>query len=997
MVLALLLPLMTAVPSAAQAGSSAFDGDPATTERILAGDPAAAALEVSRTRFADAGAGDRQAAHAVVATTEAFADSLAGAALTTDGPLLLTGSDGLADAAAAELDRVLADGSTVYVLGGEAALSPTVADDITALGLVVVRLAGVTRVETALAVADEVRRLTPSAVVLLARSDGAEGNPTSAWADSMTGGSLAAAARIPIVVTPTAEMHPAVATWLDTVQPDRTVLLGGDAALTEAVEDAAPNAERLDGPERTATAAAIAGSDLWPASSTRRFVVLDGGRADGWAYGLSGAGIAADASAPPLMVVGNVSPSTRREVSTCGPADVDLLLVGDDSVIDDAIEQTLTTFDGQACASEFARLSPFDSCDATLGFFVEEGLERVGPYGLDGYWYDAPFLEDGPVGEPVAAPAPDEGGASDGDAPPAPAAPQEESAGDDSGDGSVEVSETNVQEVGVDEPDWVKTNGEAAYVSNGREVEVMDLTAGDAPVHVTSLAVPGEVWGHDLLLDEDVLLVLSRGDGFVYPVDGPPAETSFMPPYYYPDPTTRIARYDVSTPTAPVLLDDTVIDGDYRSARMVDGTVRLVTSSNPSGLHFVYPADGSQDAHDAALAHNRRVIEESTIDQWLPTVGEGDDARPAVDCDAVFAPPGFSGMATVLVSTIDVASSVQPTSSAAVLANAETIYASTDRLVVSSSQWGAWNDVRPEAVTTQLHSFDISDPAATTYVASGEVPGYVLNSFALSERDGYYRIATTTQPPWQGDEVAAPRTDNGVTILTEGGSELFETGRVFGLGEGERIFAVRYLGDIAAVVTFEQIDPLYLVDLTNPQAPRVTGELKIPGVSRYLHPLGEDHLLGVGQDGDDDGRLTGLQVSLFDISDRADPTRVDSLEFGPGDSPVEWDHKAFLYWSRLGRAFVPSTLYGPDYSGFRGGVQAIDVSTADNTLTLAGEVNQPTQQGGYTPAPDRTFVADGTLYTVSYRGISAHDVSSLADFGFAEFPGTQDECCMVVD
>ncbi len=998
MVLALLLPLLTAIPSAAQDGSSAFDGDPATTERILAGDPAAAALEVSRTRFAAAGSDGRQASHAVVATTDAFADSLAGAALTSEGPLLLTGPDRLAGATAAELDRVLADGSTVYVLGGEAALSPAVADGITALGLVVVRLAGTTRVETALAVADEVRRLTPSSVVLLARSEGAEGNPTSAWADSMTGGSLAAAARVPIVVTPTDGMHPAVATWLEAVQPDRTVLLGGDAALAEAVEDAAPNAERLHGPERTATAAAIAGSDLWPISSTRRYVVLDGGRADGWAYGLSGAGIAADASAPPLMVVGNVSPSTRREVSTCGPAAVDLVLVGDETIIDAAIEQALTTFDGQACANAFTRLDPFDSCTATLDFFVAEGLERVGPYGLDGYWYDAPFLEDVAVGQPVPAPAPAQPEEdSGGDAPAAPAAPQEGADGGDASDdgGSVDVSDTNVQEVGVDEPDWVKTNGDAAYVSNGREVEVMDLTAGEAPVHVTSLAVPGEVWGHDLLLDDDVLLVLSRGDGFVYPVDSPPAETDFMPPYYYPDPTTRIARYDVSTPTAPVLLDDTVIDGDYRSARMVDGTVRLVTSSNPSGLHFVYPADGSQEAHDAAIAHNRRVIEESTIDQWLPSVGEGEDARPAVDCDAVFAPPGFSGMATVLVSTIDAASSVQPTSSAAVLANAETIYASKDRLVVSSSQWGVWSDAQPEAVTTQLHSFDISDPAATTYVASGEVPGYVLNSFALSERDGYYRVATTTQPPWLGDQ--APATDNGVTILTEGGSELFETGRVFGLGEGERIFAVRYLGDIAAVVTFEQIDPLYLVDLTNPQAPRVTGELKIPGVSRYLHPLDEDHLLGVGQDGDDDGRLTGLQVSLFDISDRANPTRVDSLEFGPGDSPVEWDHKAFLFWARLGRAFVPSTLYGPDYSGYRGGVQAIDVSTTDQTLTLAGEVTQPTQQGGYSPAPDRTFVADGTLYTVSYRGLSAHDVSSLADLGFAEFPGTQDECCVVID
>lgn len=282
----------------------------------------------------------------------------------------------------------------------------------------------------------------------------------------------------------------------------------------------------------------------------------------------------------------------------------------------------------------------------------------------------------------------------------------------------------------------------------------------------------------------------------------------------------------------------------------------------------------------------------------------------------------------------------------------------------------------------------------------------MLNSFAMSERDGYYRIATTTEPPWLpgpqpvepgGFQQQQPQTDNGITVLTEGGGELFEVGRVFGLGAGERIFAVRYLGDIAAVVTFRQVDPLYLVDLTNPAAPRVTGELKIPGVSRYLHPLGPDHLLGVGQDGTDDGRLTGLQVSLFDIADRSDPVRVDSIEFGPGDSPVEFDHKAFLFWSALNRALVPSQLYGEDFNDYRAAVQAIDVDTAAGTLTLAGQVQQPGGQGGYQPPVDRTFVAGGTLYTLSYLGVGAHDLVELNDLGFTQFPGVEEECCIAVE
>ena len=381
---ALVAAMLLAIPATAQPAvaqpAGPFDGDPATTERIDAGDPVTAAITVSTQRF-EAGA-----PYAVLATVDAFADSLAGAALTADGPLLLTAGDTLTPATASELQRVLPDGAVVYVLGGTDAISDAVTDSLTASGYQVTRLAGPTRVETALAVADEVHRLHPSTTTLLARSDGAPGNPTSAFADSMTGGSLAAAAGLPILITPTAQLHPAVATWLAANGTATTVLLGGEAALTRAVEDAAPGASRLAGPERTATAAAIADSALWPRSDARRFVIVDGARADGWAYGLSAAGIAADAGAPPLMVgTGVVSASTRRLVSTCGPADVDLLLVGDTDVISQTVADQLTTFDGQSCADVRTALRQFDGCAATLDYFMDEGLYSVGPYGLDGY------------------------------------------------------------------------------------------------------------------------------------------------------------------------------------------------------------------------------------------------------------------------------------------------------------------------------------------------------------------------------------------------------------------------------------------------------------------------------------------------------------------------------------------------------------------------------------------------------------------------------------
>ena len=198
----------------------------------------------------------------------------------------------------------------------------------------------------------------------------------------------------------------------------------------------------------------------------------------------------------------------------------------------------------------------------------------------------------------------------------------------------------------------------------------------------------------------------------------------------------------------------------------------------------------------------------------------------------------------------------------------------------------------------------------TAYVGSGEVPGYLLNQWSLSEHEGTLRAATTSMPPWDERRQVRER----VRTLQERDGRLVQVGSVGGLGRGERIYAVRYIGDTGFVVTFRQVDPLYTLDLSDPAAPRVAGELKVPGYSAYLHPLGDGLLLGVGQDATEEGRRTGVQLSLFDVSNLAKPVRLDQHAVGGNSwTAVEGDHHAFLWWAPERLAVIPAVRYDEDY------------------------------------------------------------------------------------
>jgi uncharacterized secreted protein with C-terminal beta-propeller domain len=217
-----------------------------------------------------------------------------------------------------------------------------------------------------------------------------------------------------------------------------------------------------------------------------------------------------------------------------------------------------------------------------------------------------------------------------------------------------------------------------------------------------------------------------------------------------------------------------------------------------------------------------------------------------------------------------------------------------------------------------------------------------------------------------------------VTVMAEQDGRLATVGRLGGLGRGERVYAVRFVDDVGYVVTFRQVDPLYTLNLSNPARPRVLGELKISGYSAYLHPIGDDLLLGIGQDATEQGRTLGTQLSLFDVSDLRRPARLHRRTLPAAYSEAEFEHHAFLYWPPSRLTVVPLATYGDrpfvGAIGFRVG----RASGIDEVGRIA--------HGATAVAVRRSTVVGDTLYTVSDAGVRASDLGSLANQGWASFP-----------
>lgn len=633
--------------------------------------------------------------------------------------------------------------------------------------------------------------------------------------------------------------------------------------------------------------------------------------------------------------------------------------------------EVLTPARENATGPAKAQLRRFASCDALGAHMRRHARRLMGPSGIPTEPVHALPASDvvvraAPADAPVAAP---EYGAAPGASSPT-------------------YSGTNVQEAGVGEPDIATTDGRTLYSLSGQTLRAVDVS-GDAPRVLGALDLT-DLGAEGLLLIDGRLVVVGQRWRNVGPTPGPvpmpmpaaAAVSSEMAMVAPGAPRTTVAEVDVTDPARMRVLTTIRADGRLVAARDTAGTVRLVISDAPGVPGMVAFAGGSRADVRAARRANLRAVNRARAGAWLPRLtvrtpgARKATTRVAVGCRSVSAPRTFSGLSTATVLTLRLGDTLRVIDSDAVLTDADTVYASRDSLYVATPRWvdpGTGTGRGAPRGTTLVHRFDTSDPAATTYRASGAVRGYPLNQFSLSEHEGTLRIATTEQPSWWDGPRRA--SESFVTVLAKRGGRLARVGQVGGLGRGERIYAVRFMGTRGYVVTFRQTDPLYSLDLSDPAAPRVTGELKINGYSAYLHPVDESTLIGIGQDATAEGRTLGTQVSLFDVADPADPRRIAQRTLGRGWSEAESDHHAVLYWPATGLLAVP--LAG---GGDQDGAVGLTVTRAAGIAEL-GRITHGARAG----AVRRAVVVGDALYTVSDAGVKRSALADLSDRGWAPF------------
>ena len=514
-----------------------------------------------------------------------------------------------------------------------------------------------------------------------------------------------------------------------------------------------------------------------------------------------------------------------------------------------------------------------------------------------GYGYQPYYYGGGAIRMPVAdraAPMPAATAAPAGA--PVPAAPQQPAAAPPN-----HYTTTNTQERGVDEADIVKTDGKFVYTLRNNEL----LIAKTWPVDKTDITARlsfKTLSPQQLYLHGNQILV----QGYATQTRTPA----------YPYGATRLLVIDAADHAHPRLKTIYDIDGGSYSSRVVGDDLYFVQNGGlqiPTKLAEraqklvanVPRADQNSlrpweiQSRLAAMLHRtlQKELTQQDIAAMLPSI-RGANGKTTMTCDQLFVPPNTMQLGLTAIAHISLASGATDFVGAMI---AGQVYASTDALYVAAPNYG-WNQLGYALYTTQIHEFSLRGKPA--YVASGSVEGQLLNQFSMSEYKGDLRVATTDWS-WNGSQGG-----NHVFVMRPHGNRLDVIGALHGLAKGERIYAGRFFDDKGYLVTFRQTDPLFTLDLRDPTHPRVVGELKINGFSSYIHPMGNNLLLTIGQDANDQGRVKGMHLQVFDVSDPANPTRrfhesIADRENGYSYSMASGDHHAFTYDPVTGTLAVP--------------------------------------------------------------------------------------------
>lgn len=579
------------------------------------------------------------------------------------------------------------------------------------------------------------------------------------------------------------------------------------------------------------------------------------------------------------------------------------------------------------------------------------------------------------------------------------------------GAGGADYSKTNVQVEGVDEADIVKTDGSYIYQVNRERVVISRAYPADEMKVVSTLDFSGKEFSpQEMYVDDKYLVVIGHTQKYRdVPIYRPMSESNtkmmpgIIPPYRQN--TVKAIVYDITDKSSVKQVRELELNGSYVSSRKIGTSLYLLANKSID----YYPEAGNTDLKPS----------------YRDTAG-GDEFIE-VDYSEIKCFPNFMVPNYLMVAGLNLDRPDEKAKINTYLGSGENIYASTSNLYVAVTNYqsgiaeGIIQDSpglipRPWTVNqnkTKVYKFAMND-GQLTYGSSGEVPGTLLNQFAMDEYNGYFRIATTRGEVWRTDESTSK---NNVYILDNG---LNVAGKIEDIAPGEKIYSVRFMGDRGYMVTFKTVDPFFVFDLKDPQHPAILGALKIPGYSDYLHPYDENHIIGFGKDTIEMGRkdgegnqtgsmafYTGMKMALFDVSDVRNPVEMFHEKIGDRgtDSELLHNHKALLFSKEKnllafpvrvaevqGGVEKPGTAL-PEYGQFK--FQGAYVYNLDltNGFTLKGKITHLSDEDylkegdyGYNSdkSVERVIYINDDLYTLSKKFIKANSLNDLKEINTLE-------------
>lgn len=595
-----------------------------------------------------------------------------------------------------------------------------------------------------------------------------------------------------------------------------------------------------------------------------------------------------------------------------------------------------------------AALHSSSSCERLLQSFQSQLLDQVRERAEQarqgqGYYYGTPV-----PGVPVDAEPMAPGGSA---STPAQGADAPSSGG---------FSDTTVQVPGVDEADFVKAEGDHIYLLHGPALYVLGAASADAIEIQGNVAIEGDPI--ELYARGDEVVVFSRYSG---PLPGTDQSTNPYNYYYYPS-YTKITVVDVGS-GAPQVLRESYVEGNYSSSRRHDGVVRAILQQaskaqldypNVSYVDFLgHPyAQGEIDRQvDLWVSLATDTIQDSVIEDYVPSELERVDGalvKKPLHCADFWLPgPGLTQAGASTVLTLDLDDLDGGLHHTTVVGYADRVYANDEAVVITQTDYRYFTG-QQTSLQTNIHRFDVSG-ADTRYAASGSFAGTIQSQFSLDEQDGVIRVATTESNwgrpiplPALEDDIGVAGAGGGVAVpappagpvsrvltLGQRGQRLVELGRSPDFGANEQIYATRFLADRAYVVTFRQIDPLFVIDLADPSAPQIAGELQLQGFSNFLYPLPDHHLLAIGQDADANGFVQGMALQIFDVRDANAPRLAHKYVLAEqGYSDASSDHRAITFHPDQNLVAFPFQSYTTGEST----LEVFHVSTSDGFTRLGG-------------------------------------------------------------